>query len=193
MEFRNKPKDNRLQGKKAPKILFVGQLLLVMIMVRYGMNFCFMSFPDDMSEIRLITNTFFIIFNVGMAVLAANALLGLTSARLQSWRKVVRSAIILTIMTIFNEFLSWLGFSSTSVNFSLWFSVVLTVATLLIMFLPSIRRFYLPPMMDLPQIGSWLRYIIATPLVASKEYRFSYDDGSVQVVDVLEPDSGTDA
>jgi hypothetical protein len=193
MVFRNENKDRKLHGKKIPLILIVGQILLVLVTVRYGLNFCYLSFPEDMSILTIIWNSFFIIFDMGMAVLAANALVGLTSARMQSWRKVVRTAIILTVMSLFNEIISALGFAPNGVNYSPLFSVFLTVITLAIMFLPSVRRFYMPPMMDLPPIMSWIRYIVATPLVPAKEYRFSYSEGSQQIEDLLEPDTSFEA
>ena len=189
MAFRKGQQEDRLQAKKAPIILFVAQILLVMILARYGMNFCFISFPDDTTALRMAINTFFIIFNVVMAMLAANAMLGLTSAKLQSWRKVVRSAIILFLMGIFYEVMDMLGIPPTSMNFSLWFVALLTAATLIIMFLPGVRKFYMPPMMDPPKVGAWIKYIFATPLVASKEYKFSYDDNSIQANDILDPDA----
>jgi len=189
MAFRKGQQEDRLQAKKAPIILFVAQILLVIILARYGMNFCFISFPDDMTALRMAINTFFIIFNVVMAMLAANAMLGLTSAKLQSWRKVVRSAIILFLMGIFYEVMDMLGIPPTSMNFSLWFVALLTAATLIIMFLPGVRKFYMPPMMDPPKVGAWIKYIFATPLVTSKEYKFSYDDSSIQANDILDPDA----
>lgn len=188
MEFRSGQKEDRLQGRKVPKILFVAQILLIAIIIRYGMNFSFISFPDDMTTLRLMINTFFIIFNVVMAVLAANALLGLTSARLQSWRKVVRSALILFLMGIFYEVMGMIGIPPTSLNFSLWFVALLTAATLLIMLLPSVRKFYMPPMMEPPGVMEWIKYIISKPLVNSKDYKFSYDDSSAQMKDLLESD-----
>jgi len=192
MLFRTEKNDDMVQGRKVPLVLFVTQILLVMIAVRYGLNFCFISFPDDVPLYRLVLNTAFVIFYVSMAVLTANAMLGLTSANLKSWRQAVRSAVILTIMSAFYEILEYFGIYSASVNFNLWFAAVLTASTLLIMFLPSVRKFYMPPMMEVPPAKEWVKYVIATPLVSSKGYRFSYDDDSVQIADVLEPDAGSD-
>jgi hypothetical protein len=56
------------------------------------------------------------------------------------------------------------------------FLLVLTVLTLGLMLLPSVRRFYLPPLTDDPPLRIWIGYIFATPLFPDASYSFVTED-----------------
>lgn len=174
--------DERIKSRSPPKVLVASQLLLFMILFRYSINFLFISYPANVSLIGVITNFVNIAYISIMSILAVEALLGLTSAKPQSWRKVVRSSLILSLTAVFMEVLKMFGLYTSSFNFGLELSVGMTVLVLLIMFLPHVRRFYIPPFVEVPPLKNWILFIFATPIVTAESYRFTY--GEDQKADV---------
>lgn len=167
--------EKRLRSMKPPKILFFSQLLLFLILFRYAINFLFITYPEDVGMFKLILNFLNIGYMSIMGILAVEALLGLTSAKPQSWRKVVRSALIMTLSAIFVEVLKYFELYMSSLNFGLLISVAMTVMVLLIMFLPHVRRFYIPSEMEVPPVKDWIMFIFDRPIVTAETYRFTYD------------------
>ena len=46
----------------------------------------------------------------------------------------------------------------------------------IIMFLPSVRRYYTPPLHRTPPMIDWLKYTLVTPLFAVENYELAYPD-----------------
>ena len=50
------------------------------------------------------------------------------------------------------------------------------IVVVVIMMLPQVRRFYTPPMMQVPPIKVWVRYIFNIPMDVADSFRFKYAD-----------------
>ena len=53
---------------------------------------------------------------------------------------------------------------------------LLMVAVVAIMLLPTVRKFYTPPMMDTPPMRVWVRYIFNIPMDVADSFKFRYPE-----------------
>lgn len=167
--------ENRLRGTKVPMALWVGKFLLFVMLFLYVMNMLAIVYPDNLSTTKLIINLIYVTYTVIASVLAADAFMGLTSSKLKAWRKVLRSALMMVLTALFTEALSHFGIMTSTIGIGLVGAVILSVLVAVIMFLPHVRRFYIPSVMDVPPVKEWILFIFAKPIVSAEEYRFTYD------------------
>ena len=175
MAFGCSENEGRLKGKKAPLVLMFAYFLLSIIMIRYFFSLVFIVAPDGFSWKNMIVNFFVVGYTIVMTILTVDAMLGLASARIGSWRRAVRSSVILVITNVLYELIEYFGFTVRSLVFSNLFVFGIMVIMLIIMFLPHVRRYYTPPMCEVPPIRKWIAFAIASPLVGAESYEFTYD------------------
>ena len=104
----SKPADKRRLRedlRKMPKILIVGELLLSFVLLRYLMNFTSMVSPTEGDWLQVWVNLQSIVVSLLMAILTVSSIIGIPSAKPQSWRTVVRSAVLLNIINWFYIYL----------------------------------------------------------------------------------------
>lgn len=162
--------------KKMPRALIVGELLLAFVLLRYLMNFTSMVSPTEGEWIQVWANLQSIIVSLLMAVLTVSSIVGIPSAKPQAWRKVVRSAILLNIINWFYIYLENNAILISGVIFDARFVAILMIVVVVIMMLPQVRRFYTPPMIQVPPIRVWVRYIFNIPMDVADSFRFKYAD-----------------
>jgi hypothetical protein len=118
---------------------------------------------------------FSILFSLLMALMSVNSVIGIASARPKSWRKVMRTSILLLLVNLGYEALQSIGIELTGAVFDNLFLAIMTAMTIGVMMLPSVRRFYLPPMTDDPPLTKWAGYVFATRLFPEATYRYAKD------------------
>ncbi|MBR4686121.1 hypothetical protein PED39_03205 [Methanomassiliicoccales archaeon LGM-RCC1] len=165
-----KPTRSRAR-KKMPRVLIVGELMLTLVLFRYLINFTSIVSPVESTVWRMIINFVSILFMLGMSVLVVRAILGVPSARPQSWRSVVRSSILLFISNWLLSVLDLQGIIYSGFIMSPELVAVPIIIAEIIMFLPSVRKFYTPPFTDTPPLKSWLLYLINIPMINAESYR----------------------
>ncbi|MBO7352277.1 MAG: hypothetical protein J6U12_05130 [Candidatus Methanomethylophilaceae archaeon] len=178
-DMESKPADKRRLRedlRKMPKILIVGELLLSFVLLRYLMNFTSMVSPTEGDWLQVWVNLQSIVVSLLMAILTVSSIIGIPSAKPQSWRTVVRSAVLLNIINWFYIYLERREILISGVVFDVRFIALLMVVVVVIMLLPQVRRFYTPPMMEVPPIKAWLRYIFNVPMDVADSFRFRYAD-----------------
>lgn len=167
-------KKMRTDLRSMPRILIIGELLLAFVLLRYLMNFTSMVSPTEGDWIQVWANLQSIIVSLVMAVLTVYSIVGIPSAKPQSWRSVVRSAILLNIINWLYIFLERRDLLISGVVFDARLVALLMVVVVAIMLLPTVRKFYTPPMMDTPPMRVWVRYIFNIPMDVADSFKFKY-------------------
>ncbi|MBR4227045.1 MAG: hypothetical protein IKR86_09860 [Candidatus Methanomethylophilaceae archaeon] len=178
---------------KVPKPLLMGELFLCLVIVRYMMNFIIGLYIDVGSNWSLSIKILAMLFSLAMVLLAVSSVVGIASARPKSWRKVMRASIMLMMANTLYGVLDSVGVHFDGVVFDDLFLLVLTVLTLGLMLLPSVRRFYLPPLTNDPPLRIWIGYIFATPLFPDASYSFVTEDDRDKASDRRLPASASAA
>ena len=128
-------------GRKIPKILLIGEFLLAVILFRYLLNFTSMVSPIEGSWIKVAVNILSILLSLMLTILTVNSILGIPSARPQSWRVVIRASIILFITNFLYGCMEDLGLISTGIVFRIEYVGIIVLLVDIIMFLPSVRKY----------------------------------------------------
>ena len=161
--WRNKGHDKT----KVPVPLIVGEIFLSVVIVRYMLSFTYTLYTIAEGVEEVAYRAVSLAFPVVMILLVVNSVIGIASAKPTSWRKVMRTTIILLVVNWLRE-----SFGITGVMFDDTFLIVITVLTMAVMMLPSVRRFYLPPMTENPPLTRWIGYIFLMPLFKEADYEF---------------------
>lgn len=171
-------------SKRIPPVLFVAELLLFIVMFRYMFSFTHSTYPYSPEWLIRPWTIVSIVFSVVMCVLTIDSMFGIVSARPPSWRKVVRSSVLLFLSNVvytiayytnfFNEYMA-----AAVMFIPNWLALIIMIAVLIIMFLPSVRRYYTPPMVDVPPAKEWLKFVFFTPLFKVDSYKLVYKDDRV--------------
>ena len=98
-------KNLREDLRKIPKALIIGEFLLTFVLLRYLLNFTSMVSPTEGDWIQVWANLQSIIVSLLMAILTVGSIVGIPSAKPQSWRQVVRSAVLLNIINWYYVYL----------------------------------------------------------------------------------------
>ncbi|AMK13311.1 hypothetical protein AUP07_0254 [methanogenic archaeon mixed culture ISO4-G1] len=162
-------------GRKTPKILLIGEFLLAVVLFRYLLNFTSMVSPIEGSWLKVAVNLISIVLSLMLTILTVNSILGIPSARPQSWRVVVRASVILFITNFIYGFLEDMGLISTGIVFRIEYVGIIVVLVDIIMFLPSVRKYYTPPLSEIPPLKKWFMYLFNIPLIDAESYKFIYD------------------
>ena len=162
--------------KRMPFILVVGEILLFLMDIRNILNFTMMVSPHEPTFKVVLANLFSVGFCAFSTILAVNGMMGMSSARPASWRKVVRSAFTLLFLAMYHGVLTNYGYMYYGIVFNNWVFLAMVVIVEIIMFLPSVRRYYTPPMHRTPPMIDWLKYTLVTPLFAVENYELAYPD-----------------
>ncbi len=157
---------------KVPVPLIAGEVFLCMVIIRYMLNFIISLYVDTEDAGSLSLRIFTMIFSLAMILVVINSVIGIASARPKAWRKVVRTSLILLAINATYRVLESFGIYSDSVMFDDTFLFVMTALTMAVMFLPSVRSFYLPPLTENPPLGSWIGYVFVKRLFPDATYSF---------------------
>lgn len=160
--------------KKIPLPLMIGELLLIFVFLRYILNFTQLVSPSEGSLAVVLINLTSIVLTLLLAVSSVYAVLGVPSTKPSAWRGVVWSALILFATNFAYGILEEYNLMGSPVVFRNEVMAIIMIIVIAIMFLPSVRKFYTPPMMDVPPLRDWLLYIFLKPIIRSDKYRLVY-------------------
>jgi hypothetical protein len=164
MELRKGKGQNKT---KVPAPVIMGEILLTLVIIRYILNFCFYLhiITDEADEIA--SRAFAMVFSIVMLLLIVSSVIGIASAKPSSWRKVMRTSIILLVI---NKARDIIGMTGVTIDDTVL--IIITALTMIMMMLPSVRRFYLPPMTENPPLTRWIGYIFVMPLFKEADFEF---------------------
>lgn len=161
--------------RRLPVPLYIAEVFLFLVIAVYFSKLCVLttgivSGYSGMGEAIVVY-----IVDAVMMIATLSAVLGITSRDPASWRKVMRSALLLFLFSLIGYFTAT-GETVTSLFImNPLIIAVICIPVGAIMMLRSIREYYLPPMHDMPPLGRWAKYMLFTPLLPAGRYEIAYD------------------
>ena len=155
---------------RVPFLLFLAEINLTIILIRNLKNFFELTVFIYGDTLEMMLEIGLLVLAILNSLLVINTMFGLPSSRRGSWRSTVRKLLALVPITIILEVTHY-TYSPIRTELVL----IMTFAVILIMMLPSIRRYHTPYLSEVPPIISWLKAIIILP-DRSASYRFVYED-----------------
>ena len=160
---------------KVPVALAMGEFFLCLTIIRYMLNFLINMQISVEDAGTMSLRVFSLMFSLAMILMTVSSVIGIASARPKSWRKVMRTSILLLLVNLCYEALDSMGVELAGAMFDDLFLAIMTAMTIGAMMLPSVRRFYLPPMTEDPPLSKWAGYVFATKLFPEATYRYAKD------------------
>lgn len=160
--------------ERLPIPLYIAELFLFLIIAVYFMQLAVlgMGITSDYGDVVISVATYTI--DVIMIIATVDAVLGISSKKPSSWRKVMRGALLLFVFSIIGAVLG--SASATGlVTLSPLFVTVVCIPIAAIMMLKSVRSYYVPPMLEMPSVGRWLGFVLFTQLFPAREYEIDYE------------------
>lgn len=160
--------------ERLPASLYVAGFFLFLIIAVYFMQLAVlgMGITSDYGDIAISVVTF--VIDVVMLIATVDAVLGISSRKPSSWRKVMRGALLLFVLSILTAVLG--SASATGlVALSPVMVTVICIPIAAIMLTGTVRSYYVPPMLDMPSPGRWMAYVFFGQLFPAREYRIRYE------------------
>ena len=165
--------------KRMPPVLILAEILFLIMVIRNILNFTILIDPKDPSFRMVLLNLISLGICAVTTIMTVNGMMGMSSARPTCWRKIARSAFSLLFMAVYYNVLMEFGFIPHGIVMDNMVFLLMVIVVELIMFLPSVRRYYTPPMYRVPPMKEWIKYTLVAPLFAADGYELTYgDDGS---------------
>ena len=172
-------KRNLMSSRKEnsmPTGLIIAELFLAVMCASYIFKITgtMMDIATDDNLFPSVPNVFMLQLNLVFLVTTIFALLGISSRRTESWRKVVKSCVTFTLSAFLSAYLLHSDSYSNAFNFNPYATAaVLLVVVLMMLLSKDIKKFYTPPLAKVRPTASWARYIFFGKLYDTKyEIRF---------------------
>lgn len=178
-------------GVKKPWAVIVAECFLLFVLGLYFAKVCVLSMGliAEVGSSRIMSkNLFVFLCEIVMFFITADAMLGLSSRRPKGWKKAVRGSMLLLLFTLIGSFFGVTGSVSVLVTINPVIVAPLVLFVILLMLLPSVRRYYVPPMECEKSLLSWIKFSFVSELYPQGRYRISYPDGDER--NCVEVDSG---
>lgn len=163
---------------KMPAGIIVAECFLVFILAIYFAKICVLSmglFVEGPSEgIIFSWNLLFLVAEVAMFFITADSLMGLSSRRPKGWKKAARGALLLLLFTLMGSFIHGSLAVSGLVSLDPMFVVPLVIIVMVVILLPSVRDYYVPPMESRRLLRAWIAFTAVSELYSSDSYRIRY-------------------
>ncbi len=161
--------------ERLPVPLYIAEFFLFLIIAVYFIQLAVlgMGITSDYGDVVISVLTY--IIDVVMIIATVDAVLGISSKKPSSWRKVMRGALLLFVFSIVG---AALGSASATglVALSPLFVTVVCIPIAAIMMMRSVRSYYVPPMLEMPSLGRWLSFVLFTQLFPARKYEIDYGD-----------------
>ena len=159
-----------------PTGLIIAELFLAVMCASYVFKLTgtMMDIASDDILFPSVVNVFMLQMNLVFLVTTIFALLGISSRRTESWKKVVKSCITFTFSTFLSAFLVHSDSYTHAFDFNPWITLaVLLMVVIMMLTSEDIKKFYTPPLEKVRPTLSWVRYIFFGKLYDARyEIRF---------------------
>ena len=159
----------RIKAVNMPPSMYIVEFILTYVLIR-NMNLFYYLEINGWSR-EWVQSTFLMTIVIITTILTIRAMIGIPSSDRYSWRTTVRTLIILIPMTVF-----YYVFEFGYFFIDPWVLLLIMSVSIGIMFLPSVRRYHIPPMRKVPPIKEWVKFIFIRPQETEYEYRFVYSE-----------------
>lgn len=158
---------------RMPAVLIITELFLLALLANYVLKLismgCMMSeeiLHYDYSFESLLSLPFHGWFNIGMVfmdlyfiILMIDSILGISSRKAPSWRKVVRCCFTVVIPLWYAAFVTKVSGMSHLFDFNVYITTAVLYDILLLMLLSDrIKRYYTPIGYEMPDTIAWIKY-----------------------------------
>ena len=168
LNVRRSRKENRM-----PRGLIIAELFIIVMCISYVFKITgtMMDIAEDDELYPTVINVFMLQMNLVFLVTTIFALLGISSRRSESWKKVVKTCITFTFSTFMSAFLVHSDSYTHAYDFNPYATaVVLALVVLMMLFSEDIKRFYTPPLTKVRPTRYWFVYIFF-----GKLYKTNYE------------------
>jgi len=158
---------------KMPVILYLVELMLAYNLSTNILAYSSLAVSFNLSTPELAARCIYILIsNMISAELSIRSMINMSSAQKKTWKLVCRTMLIQIAFIMVDEFVLQFSVSRTIVPTELPIAALCLVC-LLIMFLPKVRKYYTPPLMEVPDVKSWALYIFTQK--SEKKYRYVFE------------------
>ena len=165
-----------LNSVKRPKLLIAAEIALTFVIIVYLTKICMLiaSIYSGFGKIGISMAA--MVFEIVMMYIAFDSLIGISSNRPKSWRKTVRSGIIMIVMMGVSNIITHASSGLSLVVFRTEFVLLIMIPTIFIMMTKSVREYYTPPMTENKPLIDWIRYLGIDPLYEAQRFELAYDE-----------------
>ncbi len=164
---------NPSKNVRIPFLLYPVILVLAYNLAYNLYKFSLLAFGLDLSTTDSSVKSLYILFSTVLSSeMTIRAMVKISSAQKIAWQIATKTLVIQSFFVILNEVL----FGRWSANILLESEIPLLfiyMACMIIMFLPHIRRYFIPPMVEMPKIRDWIVYMVID-LTHSERYRYAF-------------------
>ena len=181
-----------VKDNKMPVLLIAAEIFVLILCAMYCLKVLeseydmisdygsFVLVPEsiDFTQVGAWWSLVMIVVNMFLMMGTMDALLGIASRRPKSWKKVATSCLMFVIPIWFGELVSNNTGLAHVFDMNPYITTGILYNLLLFMLLSvSIKEFYTPVGMDMPGIGTWVRYMLWGSLEKKDDpLKESYDD-----------------
>jgi len=161
---------------RMPRGLILAELFIIVMCISYVFKITgtMMDIAADDSLYPSVVNVFMLQMNLVFLVTTIHALLGVSSRRAESWKKVVKSCITFTFSTFMSAYLVHSDSYTHAFDFNPYATlIVLLLVVIMMLTSMEIKKFYTPPLTKVRPTRYWISYIFFGKLYNTKyEIRF---------------------
>jgi len=157
-----------------PPILLVVEVFIAFAILRNLIVFSIATFIIDPfivldveEELQILI---MIVMSIASSILLIKTMFGLPSADRYAWRASIRSIVFMILANLTYQFLGDDFINVLSLEEIILFSAI----SILILMIPSVRSYYIPPLTELPPIKWWIKLCFLRPIDNDYDYQFKY-------------------
>lgn len=161
----------RIKIGRMPFLLYLVEFILAYVLAANLYKFGNLTIGFNLSTAEnMVKSLYLLLSTVISSELTIRTMVCLSSALKRSWQLASRTMLIQLLFISINECLlgSW---SRIPLLESELFFAILCVTSLIILFLPHVRKYYTPPKVEVPPVKDWIPYIIYDNS-KDKQYRY---------------------
>ena len=172
---------------KMPGGLILAELFIIVMCISYVFKITgtMMDIAADDELYPSIINVFMLQMNLVFLVTTIYALLGISSRRAESWKKVVKSCVTFTFSTFMSAFLMHSDSYVHAYDFNPYATlIVLSLVVIMMLLSEDIKKYYTPPLTKVRPTRYWFFYIFFGKLYKSNyEIRTTVESDEFLVID----------
>ncbi|GEM_PF-2246240 len=160
---------------RTPAGVVIAELFLLIILAIYLVKSGVLL--SDLLEGRVASweAVLLILVEMSLSLLVVWGLFGLSSRRPSGWRQVARATVTLILVTALDNLIpSHLLVETVTLRFDA--VLLMAVFVMVAISMPSVRRWYVPPMFELRPFVAWVAYAARGELYPKGSYRIAYPD-----------------
>lgn len=157
-----------------PAALYIAEVFLFIIIAVYFAKLAVLSMGIVSDYGDHVASVITYVVDVIMLIATVDAVLGISSRKPSSWRKVMRGAILLFVFSVIGSIAGTGMSASALVTFSPVVVAVMCIPILGIMMTRTVRDHYVPLLQEMPGIGRWIAFAFFGQLFPAGRYEIDY-------------------